>query len=43
MKQPKLVQLVKMLCKWLTAVCLEGEPMTGPMIIKEAKFLNEDN
>jgi len=32
--KPKLEQLDKELYKWFTAVCCEGKPVTGPMIIE---------
>jgi hypothetical protein len=38
LKQPKLVQLDKVLCKWFTAMRSKGEPVTGPMIIEKAKY-----
>jgi hypothetical protein len=37
-KEPKLMQLDKALYKWFTAMCLEGKPMTGPVIIEKAKL-----
>jgi hypothetical protein len=36
LKQPKLLQLDKVLYKWFTATRSEEEPMTGPLIIKKA-------
>lgn len=32
LKQPKIAQVDKVLCKWLTEMCSEGKPMIGPMI-----------
>jgi hypothetical protein len=37
LEQPKLAQLDKVLLKWFTAMHFEGKPVTGPMIIEEAK------
>jgi hypothetical protein len=36
-KQPKLKQLDNVLCKWFTALCCKGKPVTGHMIIETAK------
>jgi hypothetical protein len=36
LKEPKLVQLDKVLFKWFTAMCSKGNPMTRPMIIDKA-------
>ena len=41
-ERPKLVQLNSVLYKWFTAMCSEGKPMTGPMIIEEAKSLYDE-
>jgi hypothetical protein len=37
LKQPKLAELDKVLYKGFTAICSEGKPMTGPMIIEKSK------
>ena len=37
MKAPKLTHLDEVLCKWFTAICSEGNPMTGTMIIEKRK------
>jgi hypothetical protein len=37
LKDHKLVPLYMMSCKWFTALCFEGNPMTGPMIIGNTK------
>jgi hypothetical protein len=37
LEQPKLAQLNKVLHKWFTALHSEGKPMTGPMMIENAK------
>jgi Tc5 transposase DNA-binding domain. len=42
LKESELVQLGKVLCKWFTAVHSEGEPMTGPVIIKETKSFYDE-
>ena len=36
LKEPKLAQLDEA-HKWFTAMCSEGKPMTGPMVIENAK------
>jgi hypothetical protein len=36
LKEPKLVQLDKVLFKWFTAMCSKGNPVTRPMIIDKA-------
>jgi hypothetical protein len=38
LKEPKLVQLDQVLHKWFTAMCSEGKPMIGPMIIEKTKL-----
>jgi hypothetical protein len=38
MKEPKLVQMDKVLCKWLTAMCSEGNNVTGPIIAEKGKI-----
>jgi hypothetical protein len=38
LKEPKLVQLDKVLYKWFTAMCSTGKPITGP-ITEKAKSL----
>jgi len=35
-REPKLAQVDKVVYKWFTAMCSEGKPMTGPMIIEKA-------
>jgi hypothetical protein len=42
LKQPKLLQLDKVLCKWFTAVCCKGKPVTGPMVIGKAKSFYDE-
>jgi hypothetical protein len=37
LKPSKLVKLDKVLHKWFTATCSEGNRVTGPMIIEKAK------
>jgi hypothetical protein len=37
LKEPKLAQLKKVLCKWITTVCSEVKCGAGPMIISKAK------
>jgi hypothetical protein len=38
LKGPRLIQFEQgVVCKWLTLMCLEGKPMTEPMIIEGAK------
>jgi len=37
LKQPKLVQLGKVLCKWLTEMCSEGRHVTALTIIEKCK------
>jgi len=39
LKEPKLLQLVKVLYKWFTAMYSKGKPVTGLMIIAKAVFL----
>jgi len=34
--EPKLAQMDKVLYKWFTAMCSEGKPVAGPMIIEKA-------
>jgi len=36
------VQLNSVLYKWFTAMCSEAKPMTGPMIIEEAKSFYDE-
>jgi hypothetical protein len=38
----KLVQLDKVLYKWFMAICYEGEPMTGAMIIEKAMSFSDE-
>lgn len=33
--EPKIVQLAKELCKLSIAMCSEGKPVTGPLIIEK--------
>ena len=40
LKEPKLVQLHKVLYKWFTEMCSDGTAMTVRMVIEKAKFLN---
>jgi type III secretion system FlhB-like substrate exporter len=37
LKEPKLVQLGKVLYKWFTALRYKGKPMTAPIIIAKGK------
>jgi hypothetical protein len=44
LKQPKLKQLKKALCKWLTAILSDRRELTGAIIIEKAtSFYNEMN
>jgi hypothetical protein len=38
LKDPKLLQLDKVLYKWFTAICSEGKPKICPIIIENAKL-----
>ena len=38
LKQPKLVQLGKVLYKWFTAMHSKGKPVTAPMLIGKANW-----
>jgi hypothetical protein len=42
LKQPKLLQLEKVLQKWFTAMCLEEKPVTGAMINQKVKSLYDE-
>jgi hypothetical protein len=42
LKEPKLVQLYKVLYKWFTAVCSEGKLMAGPVVIEKAKSSHDE-
>ncbi|GBM70630.1 Jerky [Araneus ventricosus] len=42
LKKPKLEQLDSVLFKWFSAVCSEGKPVTGPMIVEKAKKFGQD-
>jgi hypothetical protein len=42
LKEHKLVQLDKVLCKWFTAMHSEGKPVTGLMMIEKAKFFKDE-
>jgi hypothetical protein len=39
LKEPKFVQLDKVLYKWFTAMHSKGQPVTGLMIIAKVVFL----
>jgi hypothetical protein len=42
LKEAKLMQVDKVLCKWFVAVHCKGKLVTGPTIIEKAKsFCNE--
>jgi hypothetical protein len=42
LKKPKLLQLDRVLYKWFTAMCSEGKPMTGHMIIEKAESFYDE-
>jgi Tc5 transposase DNA-binding domain. len=37
LKESKFTQLDRVLCKWFTAMCSEGKPVTEPLIIEKAQ------
>jgi len=39
LKQPKLMQLEKVLCKWFTEIHSDRKDVSGTMIIEKAKSL----
>jgi hypothetical protein len=42
LKNPKVAQLDKVLCKWFTAMHSEGNLVNGPRIIEKAKSFYEE-
>ena len=42
LKERKLAQVYKVLCKWFTAVQSEGRPMPGPMVIEKAESFYDE-
>ena len=37
LKEPQVLKLDKVLCKWFTAMRSEGKPMSGHMAVEKAK------
>lgn len=42
LKQPKLLQLGMVLCKWFTAFCSTGKPVIGSVLIGKAKSFHDE-
>jgi len=40
-KEPKLIQLDRVMFEWFTAVCSKGKPVTGPIIKKPSPFMKK--
>jgi hypothetical protein len=42
LKQPKLVQMNKVVHKWFTAMCSKGKPMSGTVIIEKGESFYDE-
>jgi len=42
LKEPQVLTLDTVLCKWFTAMRSEGKPMSGPMAVVKAKTFYDE-
>jgi len=42
LKEPQVLKLDKVLCKWLTAMRSEGKRMSGPIAVEKAKIFYDE-